>query len=141
MKEMVDYETMKNGKKEKTESVHLSPSFDHSNAEHTDETDDSDQSKKTRRPIVRASTVESRKSIGSLAKEVVPPPPLSQQRFHPYEEIYIPPKGNAKPQIVKPTVARKPSVEPNGRGTGKPTPAPRRPQSTKQQALPIITDL
>ena len=30
------------------------------------------------------------------------PPASSQHRYHPYEEIYIPPKRNAKPQIMLP---------------------------------------
>ncbi|XP_076804707.1 active breakpoint cluster region-related protein-like isoform X1 [Clavelina lepadiformis] len=62
---------------------------------------------------------------------LVPPPPSSQPRYHPYEEIFIPPRTQQPP---KPPVSRKPSVETRP----KPKPAPRRSQAPKQT---IVTDL
>ena len=45
-------------------------------------------------------------NLTSSPKEFSAKPVSPQPRFHPYEEIFIPPKQNAKPQIVPPS--RKP---------------------------------
>jgi len=142
MTDMEDYETLKNAnKKEKAESVEVSKSLDGLSLDKSKESGENDSTKKNRRPIMRSSTVESNKINAPKLKDVTQnlAPGPRQQRYHPYEEVYIPPKQNAKPQIPKPVVAKKPISEPNGR-SAKPTPAPRKPVPAKQSSL-TITDL
>ena len=140
MAEMQDYESLKNGKKkENTEPAEVSKNMDGLSLNKSTEGGENDSTKKNRRPIMRSATVESKTSLPKLVDVTQNLTPGPRQRYHPYEEVYIPPKLNAKQQFPKPVVARKPNSEPNGRNA-KPTPAPRKPVSTKQSSL-TITDL
>ena len=137
MTDLLDYETLKNGnKKDKTDQVEFSRNFDGLSIEKSNENVEQDSSKKNRRPIMRSVTVDSNKTNAPKLRDVTQNlTPGPRQRYHPYEEVYIPPK----PQVPKPVVAKKPSVEPNGRGA-KPTPAPRKPVSAKSSKV-TITDI
>lgn len=137
MDEMLDYETLKSNMKRKKSQVERSYS-QNASADHPGNKSP-EESQKQRKPLARSSTVEGvPKTSGSKpVRDVLSNVPvIPQPRYHPYEEVYIPPKTNPKPQI-KPPVARKPHSDSTNRGSAAPTPVPRRTLSTK----PVVTDL
>ena len=139
MEEMLDYDSLKNdNKKEKADQSEVSR-VENLSLDLPSENDKNNAAKKIYRPITRSATVENRKPptlVKDVTANLVPGP---RQRYHPYEEVYIPPQPSAKLQ-TKPVVAAKPSSEPNGRDANKPAPAPRRSAQSKQP-LVTVTDL
>ena len=139
MEDMMDYETLKATSRRKEKNP-VERSYSHNvSVEHSDDKSP-EQVQKKRKPIARSSTVEGVKGAGSkpIKDASLNVPFVSQPRYHPYEEVYIPPKLNSKPQ-VKPPIAQKPVQDPSNRKSSvAPTPVPRRTVLVKQ---PVVTDL
>ncbi|XP_078481148.1 LOW QUALITY PROTEIN: active breakpoint cluster region-related protein [Ciona intestinalis] len=142
LEEMVDYDTMlKQQKEDKDKQLSKSQ----------EDLTDGKSIKKSKPPLTRSSTegsfgsdkeektssIKQQRSGKVHSGSVVPPPtPIpKEQRYHPYEEIYIP-SSTAKPQM-KPIVSRKPSSDMQGKP--KPVPAPRKPVKVPKQS--VVTDL